>query len=83
MYVVVVYDADSHEREIIRAILMRRLHWIQNSVFAGEVTQVAAKDLRDSLTKFVQESKVTFWMFDRKPDTFQIGTQDDEESIFM
>ena len=83
MYVVVVYDADPHEREIIRSFLMPRLHWIQNSVFAGELTQVGAKDLQTSLSKYVQKSKITFWMYDRKPETFHIGTQEDGESIFM
>ena len=62
---------------------MPRLHWIQNSVFAGEINQVAAKDLQTSLTSFVQESKVTFWLFDKKPEVFLIGAQDDGESIFM
>ncbi len=62
---------------------MPKLHWIQNSVFAGEINQVAAKDLQKSLTDFVRDSKVTFWLFDKKPETFQIGSQDDGESIFL
>ena len=83
MYIVVVYDANSHERENIRSILMPQLHWIQNSVFAGELTRVAAKDLHDSLKTRIDEAKITFWLFDKKPTTFQIGEQDDRESIFL
>ncbi len=83
MYVVVVYDANPHERENIRSILMPRLHWIQSSVFAGELTRVAAKDLHDSLVKQTIDAKITCWIFDRKPETFQIGVQDDRESIFL
>jgi CRISPR/Cas system-associated endoribonuclease Cas2 len=62
---------------------MPKLHWMQNSVFAGELNQVAAKDLLRQLTEYVRDSKVTFWLFDRKPETFLIGKQDDGESIFM
>lgn len=62
---------------------MPKLHWMQNSVFAGELTQVSAKDLMKILTDYVRTSKVTFWLFDRKPEVFHIGTQDDGESMFL
>lgn len=62
---------------------MPKLHWIQNSVFAGELTQVAAKDLKETLSKSIEESKVMFWLFDKKPEVFHIGVQDDSESIFL
>jgi CRISPR/Cas system-associated endoribonuclease Cas2 len=62
---------------------MPRLHWIQNSVFAGELTQVAAVDLRNALTSSVKKSKVGVWLFDRKPEVFNMGAQDDGESIFF
>lgn len=62
---------------------MPHLHWIQNSVFAGELTQVAAKDLYESLKGKVDKAKITFWLFDKKPRVYQIGEQDDHESIFI
>lgn len=62
---------------------MPKLHWIQNSVFAGELTRVAARDLHDTLVKEITDSSITFWLFDKKPDTFFIGNQDDGESIFF
>lgn len=83
MYVVVVYDADDVERKWIRDVLKPQLHWIQQSVFAGGLTKTAAEDLFDQLQETVNEARVTFWMFDRKPDTRHIGEQEDEESIFL
>lgn len=83
MYVVVVYDAAPGERKKIRRKLKTQLHWIQNSVYAGEMTKTAAVDLYDALEDEVEGARVTFWMFDRKPDTRLIGGQDDEESMFV
>jgi CRISPR-associated protein Cas2 len=83
MYVVVVYDADAAERENLRSILMPRLHWIQNSVFAGEMTRRAAEYLIRAIEAQVHRARVTFWLFDRRPKTHRMGTQDDRESIFL
>jgi CRISPR-associated protein Cas2 len=83
MYVVVVYDADDEERERIRGSLQTQLHWIQQSVFAGEVTKTTAEDLFSELQSLVDGARVTLWMLDRKPDTRHIGQQEDEESIFL
>jgi len=83
MYVVVVYDADDEERERIRGSLQTQLHWIQQSVFAGEVTKTTAEDIFSELQALVDDARVTFWMFDRKPDTRHVGEQEDEESIFL
>jgi len=83
MYVVVVYDSDPVERENLRAVLMPKLHWVQNSVFAGELTRVAAEDLLEKLRDTAQDARVTFWIFDRPPEVNQIGKQEDRESIFF
>ena len=83
MYVVVVYDSDPVERANIRAVLMPSLHWIQNSVFAGELTRVAAEDLFDRLKAAAEHARIKFWMFDRPPEARELGTQDDRESIFL
>lgn len=62
---------------------MPHLHWIQASVFAGEVTRTAAEDLHRLLESEVVEAKVVFWLFDRPPRIIQIGSQEDMESIFL
>ncbi|MEM0073114.1 MAG: CRISPR-associated endonuclease Cas2 [Thermoplasmatales archaeon] len=83
MYVVVTYDADSEERENIRTIVKKQLHWVQHSVYAGELTRSATEDLFRKLKSSVREARVSFWVFDRPPDIRQIGTQKDRESIFL
>lgn len=83
MYVIVVYDADPEERKSLRTVLEQHLHWIQNSVFAGEMTKTAAMDLYDAINSCIKNARVTFWLFDRKPTTFHMGRQDDREEIFI
>lgn len=62
---------------------MPQLHWVQYSVFAGELTKTAAEDLFRRLGTDVKNARVTFWLFDRVPDVRQIGAQQDRESIFL
>ncbi len=83
VYVVVAYDADPAERENLRARLMPHLHWVQGSVFAGELTRTAAEDLYEALRSSVTSARVSFWLFDRAPDVRQIGTQDERESQIL
>ncbi len=83
MYVVITYDADPEERKNIRSIIGPQLHWIQYSVYAGELTKIVAEDLFRKLSKQIKAAKISFWIFDRPPQVRQIGTQDDRESIFL
>lgn len=79
----VAYDADTIERPTIRSILNTQLHWIQNSVFAGEMTRTAAKDLRDHLQEHIESARITMWVYDRQPERWLLGHQEDEESMFV
>lgn len=62
---------------------MTKLHWIQNSVFAGELTRTASEDLFERLKASVQNARITFWMCDRPPEARFLGTQEDRESVFL
>ncbi len=62
---------------------MPQLHWVQFSVFAGELTRTAAEDLFEGLKAVVKNARVTFWLFDRPPEVRHLGTQEDRESIFL
>lgn len=62
---------------------MPQLHWIQYSVFAGELTRTAAEDLFQRISARVQNARVTFWLFDRVPEIRNIGAQEDRESVFL
>lgn len=45
MYVVLVYDVDQKRVSKMLKLCRRYLHWIQNSVFEGEITEVKLKEL--------------------------------------
>lgn len=83
MYLVVTYDANLEERKNIRSIVKPHLHWIQESVYSGELTRTEAEDLFRKLRGKIKNAKISFWLFDRPPEIRQIGTQVDKESIFL
>lgn len=45
MYVILVYDIDQRRVNKMLKLCRRYLHWIQNSVFEGEITEVKLKTL--------------------------------------
>lgn len=45
MYVILVYDVDQKRVGKMLKLCRRYLHWIQNSVFEGEITDVKLKEL--------------------------------------
>lgn len=45
MYVILVYDVDVRRVSKMLKLCRRYLHWIQNSVFEGEITEVKLKEL--------------------------------------
>ena len=45
MYVILVYDIDQKRVGKMLKLCRRYLHWIQNSVFEGEITEVKLKEL--------------------------------------
>jgi len=62
MYVVAVYDVATKRTGKMLKLCRQYLHWVQNSVFEGELTQVQLKAL-------IQESKV---IMDKSYDSFII-----------
>lgn len=46
MYVIVVYDVDSKRCGRMLKLCRGYLHWIQNSVFEGEITEVKLEELK-------------------------------------
>lgn len=45
MYVILVYDMDQKRVGKMLKLCRKYLHWIQNSVFEGEITDVKLKEL--------------------------------------
>lgn len=57
MFVVLVYDVG--EKRVARALKTCRkyLHWVQNSVFEGEISELNLKKLKAELTKVMDQSE--------------------------
>jgi len=63
MYVIAVYDVRSERCGKMLKLCRRYLHWIQNSVFEGEMTEVALKELIVEAKKIMNESEDSFILF--------------------
>ena len=66
MYVIAVYDVGSERCPKMLKLCRRYLHWIQNSVFEGEMTEVAVKELIVEAKKIMNESEDSFILFKNK-----------------
>ena len=49
MYVLIVYDIGVKRVTKVHKLLKRYLHWVQNSVFEGELTNAQIEDVKNRL----------------------------------
>lgn len=54
MYVLVVYDVSVERVSKVHKCLKRFLHWRQNSVFEGELTEAQIENLKNDLSKIIE-----------------------------
>lgn len=57
MYVILVYDVEEQRVAKVCKFLRRYLHWVQNSVFEGELTEGKFKEVQIGLKKFIKADK--------------------------
>jgi len=57
MYVIIVYDVEEERVAKICKFLRQYLHWVQNSVFEGEVTDGKFKEIQIGLKKRIKPDK--------------------------
>lgn len=55
MYVIIVYDVEQKRVARVCKFLRKYLHWIQNSVFEGELTEGKFKELQSGLRKIIKK----------------------------
>ncbi len=55
MYVLIVYDVSVERVVKVHKCLKRFLHWRQNSVFEGELTDAQIETVRNDLKKIIDE----------------------------
>jgi CRISPR-associated protein Cas2 len=63
MYVIAVYDVASERTVKMLKLCRQYLHWIQNSVFEGEITEVKLKELIYRSRSVMDESYDSFIIF--------------------
>lgn len=56
MYVLIVYDVEVKRMTKVHKFLKRHLHWVQNSVFEGEVTEAQLESINNGLRRIIDEN---------------------------
>lgn len=55
MYVLLVYDVEVARLAKVHKFLKRHLHWVQNSVFEGELTDAQLETVRAGLRRLLSD----------------------------
>ncbi|MEM1325281.1 MAG: CRISPR-associated endonuclease Cas2 [Bacteroidota bacterium] len=66
MYIIAVYDVDSKRCGKMLKLCRRYLHWIQNSVFEGELTETQVKRLITEAEEIMDTDSDSFIIFKNK-----------------
>ena len=57
MYVIIVYDVAVERVNKVKKFLRQYLHWVQNSVFEGEVTLAEFERIKAGLADIIDEDE--------------------------
>lgn len=63
MYVIVVYDVEVERVAKVCQHLRRHLHWVQNSVFEGELTPARLERIKAELRDLIEEQKDAVYFY--------------------
>lgn len=68
MYIILVYDAAPKRGNKVLKYLRKKLNWVQNSVFEGEITESSLMELKKDLEKMVNNDydSIIYYVFDSK-----------------
>lgn len=66
MYVILVYDFEQKRVGKMLKLCRRYLHWIQNSVFEGEISEVNLKELLLQADEFLDKERDSIIIFKSK-----------------
>jgi CRISPR-associated protein Cas2 len=55
MYVLLVYDVEVARVTKVHKFLKRHMHWVQNSVFEGELTEAQIETVKAGLRRLLSE----------------------------
>lgn len=68
MYVILVYDAAPRRGNKVLKYLRKKLNWVQNSVFEGELTEASFLEMKKDLGKLINKDydSIIYYVFDSK-----------------
>jgi CRISPR-associated protein Cas2 len=87
MYVILVYDIGEKRVGKMLKLCRQYLHWIQNSVFEGEITEVKYKELIINAKKIMKEDKDSLIIFKSREEKWLekevIGQEKNDLDTFL
>jgi CRISPR-associated protein Cas2 len=63
MYILIVYDIEVKRVTKVHKFLKRYLHWVQNSVFEGELSPAQIEEMKSGLNKIIGKDSDSILMF--------------------
>ncbi|WP_457754693.1 CRISPR-associated endonuclease Cas2 [Thermococcus sp.] len=77
MYVVIVYDVNVSRVNKVKKFLRQYLHWVQNSVFEGEITLAEFERIKEGLLDLIDENEdsVVIYKLRSKPKRESLGIE--------
>ena len=87
MYIILVYDIESQRVAKMLKLCRQYLHWIQNSVFEGELTKFQLKELNVKAKKIMNKEKDSIIIFKTRNEKWLekeiIGIEKNEVNNFL
>lgn len=74
---VIVYDVNVSRVNKVKKFLRQYLHWVQNSVFEGEITLAEFKRIKEGLLDLIDENEdsVVIYKLRSKPKRESLGIE--------
>lgn len=70
MYVIIVYDVEENRVSKVCKFLRLYLHWIQNSVFEGNITESELKKIKKELKKIIDKNYDSILIFHMRDERY-------------
>lgn len=87
MYVILVYDMGEKRVGKMLKLCRRYLHWIQNSVFEGEITEVKLRELLHKAKELMQPAEDSVIVFSSREERWLekqiIGREKNNLDVFL
>ena len=87
MYVILVYDFGEKRVGKMLKLCRKYLHWIQNSVFEGEISEVKLKELLHVAHGFMEDDEDSIILFKHPSKVFLekegVGKERSNTDIFL